>query len=195
MEESTPPPIAAHAQSKTGSRWHKTLGIIAIVFGALGCAQAAIAPFSLIITKNQMEKFVAQGSDQMSVDAYLEQLSTISIQGSIAAAVLGIALLSGGIMLLKRKPKASILLQIWAVAKMLVGSYTTYASMSLTKLQMSIMTSSGALGDDGGATLNQFTAVAVKVGAVVGLIWLAALPIFLLIWLNRAKIKEDIRSW
>ena len=97
-------------------------------------------------------------------------------------------------MLLKRKPTASPVLKIWSVAKIIAGCYLTFANMSVSKLQMSIMTNSDVLGNEA-EMITQFTSIGVIVGAVFGLLWLAALPVFLLIWLNRARIREDIRSW
>lgn len=32
-------------------------------------------------------------------------------------------------------------------------------------------------------------------GAVFGWLWIAALPVFLLVWLNRSRVKAEIASW
>ena len=43
--------------------------------------------------------------------------------------------------------------------------------------------------------IGSITSYAVWAGMAFGFLWLAALPVFVLIWFNRAKVKQDIRAW
>lgn len=196
MEESNPPPAPGSPgpPAPKGSAWPKTVGIIAIIFGILGAGGAVIAPLSLAFTKTQMQVYVEMGAKQETVDEYLERLSGISILNAVIIGILGVVLLIGGILLLKQNSKSPWILKSWAIAKMAAGLYTTMVNMSLTKMQMGIITSSSTFGEDG-EMINQFANVGAIVGAVFGLLWIAALPAFLLIWFSRPKVKADIASW
>ena len=117
MESQSPPPIQAGNIQTPGGKWPTTLGIITIIFGIGGILQAVIAPFAAALTENSMQPFVEQGADQAQVDDYLAKLQASSYLNGGLALILGVMLLIGGIMLLKRKTASSLVLQAWSVLK------------------------------------------------------------------------------
>lgn len=195
--QATPPPICSVPQSSTpGTRWTKIIGIIAIIFGAGGILQGAFTPVSLLMVKKQMQSFAEMGVEQTRIDEYLAKLSQVSYPGAAAYGILGILLLTGGILLLRHRRAAASLLQVWAVLKITIGGLLIYKNSALTRMQMDLMLSSETFGEGKGTeAVGTITSFAVWIGLAFGFIWLCVLPVFVLIWFNRRKIKEEISIW
>lgn len=193
----TPPPIQTPPGSGTTvAKWPKVLGIILLIFGVLGLGQGIIAPFSFYLTKNQMQQFVKMGADQDRVDDYLSQLKSLSLMSGVAYALISILLISGAILMLKRRRICSPLLQTWAVLKILVGGYTVFRQIGLSTLQMSIMMlNDKKMGGKEAEMMESIVGYSMKIGMVIGMIWLCALPIFVIVWMNRAKVRDQMETW
>jgi cytochrome c biogenesis protein CcdA len=191
--EATPPPFnTAPPALESPKSWHRTLGTIAIIFGSLGLLQGVIAPFTLLIVERQMQAAVKMGAEQEAVDSYLAQLKTVSYLGAATYFLLGILLLVGGILLLRKRSASATILKIWAVLKIAGGAFILFKNSSLTKMQMELMFSSQGKEAE---VVGSIATYAVWFGIIFGMIWLCALPIFLLVWFNRSKIKQDIATW
>ncbi|MDF1739282.1 MAG: hypothetical protein P1U86_08990 [Verrucomicrobiales bacterium] len=193
MESQSPPPIQGGNVQAPGSKWPTALGVIAIIFGIGGILQAVIAPFSAAMTKSSMQVFVDQGADQAQVDDFLVKLQSNSYLSGGICLVLGVILLVGGIMVLKRKPVSSVTLQAWAVLKILGGGFMIFKSMAIQKTQMEIMFT--ATGGSEAEMIGNITKYAMWFGLGFGFLWLIALPVFILIWFNREKIKTQMGEW
>jgi len=91
------------------------------------------------------------------------------------------------------------------VLKILAGGFILFRMSSLTQLQMAIImestlatASKGGAGASGGADMamvNQFTTYAVWAGLGFSFLWLAILPVFLIIWFNRRKVMDQMKTW
>ena len=171
------------------------IGIIAIIFGSGGLLSSAIGPLSILMVRTQMETFVKQGADQAKVDDYLARLNQITYSSAAANAVLGLLLLTGGILILRHRRAGSPTLQVWSFLKITVGGLFLFKSASLSRLQMDIMLNSNAMGGSEAQMIGSITSYAVWAGLAFGFLWLAALPVFMLIWFNRMKVKQEISSW
>lgn len=188
------------------SKWPKIVGIIAIIFGAGGLVGALITPASLFLTKSQMQTYSKLDVAQADIDAYLAQLTSLSYLSAAVQGALGLLLLVGGIVLLKRMKLASPLLQSWAVVKIVAGGFLLFQSGALSRTQMRLIyeatdkTLSSSGGGSAGAgpvtsSMMQFTEYAMWAGLGFGLIWLAALPVFLIAWFNRERIRDEVATW
>lgn len=203
METPALPPSPPAPPPKPAPRWPKTIGIIAILFGAGGLLQALISPASSLLVKAQMQAYVDMGIEQAQVDDYLARLNSLSIKSGIANGCLGALLLTGGILILKRRKPASPLLQTWSVLKIVVGGFILFQSTALSRAQMSLIFSATAMSSGGGgsnlesaeAMMNQFANYGLWIGFAFGFIWLAALPVFLIIWFNRTKVRKEMADW
>lgn len=196
--EISPPPLA----KPPAAVWPKSIGIVAIVFGIGGLFQAIMAPFSLLLVKPQMQAIVKQGGEQARVDEYLSRLTAHSYLSLAIYAILGLTLLTGGILLIKQRKIASPLLQTWSILKILAGGFVIFRSVSLSTLQMQLLMepamATASKGRGGGGemeTINQFTTYAMWAGLGFGFIWLAILPVFLIIWFNRRKVIDQVQTW
>lgn len=199
METATPPPIDPVQIPGRPVKWPKILGIIALVLGILGILQCALSPLSLLFVDNQMEFARQTGGNDEVIAEYMAQLKSVALSSSIAIGVVAIILLVGGILLLRKRPSAPLVLQIWSVLKILVGGYFSFRSLSLTRLQMEMMMGqSGTGGMTGGREMEMIQRVtdyAVYGGMIFGLLWIAALPVFFLIWFAREPVKEEVSTW
>jgi hypothetical protein len=193
----TPPPFSPPSHlAAPGTKWPKVLGIIAVVFGAGGVLMSAIGPVSLLFLRKQMQVFVDQGADQATVDDYIAKITSHTYISSVAAAVVGILLLTGGILLLRRRKVASPILQSWAVLKLIVGGLVVFKSLALSRMQMGIIMSNDALSSGKEAEMiNNIASYGLWIGLIFQLLWLAILPVFILIWFNREKARRDMSSW
>jgi hypothetical protein len=150
----------------------------------------------MLLVRQQMQAYVDQGADQARVSEYVSKITSHTYFSSAAAAAIGILLLTGGILLLRRRKVASPVLQIWAVLKIIVGGLVFFRSAALFRMQLEITLSSPAFGgsnEAGGYTT--FISVVYWSFHIFGLLWTAALPLFMLIWLNRGKAKQDMAGW
>ncbi len=193
MESESPPPFQGNNLQAPGSKWPTTLGIVSIIFGIGGILQGGMAPFSAAIAKNSMTVFVDKGADQAQVDDFLIKLQSNAYLSGGIYLVLGLILLVGGIMLLKRKPASAVVLQTWAVLKILGGGFVIFKSMAIQKMQMQIMFS--ASGGSEAEMIGNITKYAMWFGLAFGFLWLIALPVFLLIWFNRDTTRAHMSEW
>lgn len=196
MDPSTPPPVNPAALHQAGSKWPTTLAIIAIIFGVGGLFQGIVAPFSAMMTKSSVQVYVEQGVPQELVDDYLQKLESTSYYSAAIYGILGAILLAGGIMLLKKMKASGLVLQIWSVLKIVGGGYVAFVGIAIAGEQVDLMFSSENLDfGESGEIVTSVAGIATKVITVLQLIWIAALPVFFLIWFNRATIKEQMKEW
>jgi hypothetical protein len=193
--DETPPPLPSHLAAKPGSGWPKTLGIITIVFGSLGSLGGLAAFVTPIFLKQQMQPYVQMGADPAAVAAYVEKMMPYQIIMAVLTLSAGLLLLFGGLNLIKKRPVAVKLLLVWAFCKIGIGIYSTIQGIPMAREQMEIMQSSSAFGSEGGAALGQITSVATTIGMIVSLVWIAVLPVFLMVWFSRAKTREQVNAW
>lgn len=190
-----PPSATTVLSNKPGGRWPKVIGLISILFGAGGLLQAVIGPVSLAFTRTQMNSYTELGVSQEVVDDFLGNLERITYTGAAGAAVLGIILLAGGILILRRKTMGALTLQGWALLKILVGGFLLFQSAGLSRQQMEIIMGPTVGGGSEAELVGTITEYATWFGFAFGFAWLLALPVFFLIWFNRASVKRDIETW
>lgn len=187
------PAVPPLPPDSTPSTWPKPIGILAIVLGSLGLLGAPLSLIPLSFVETQIRSLGE--IDEAKLDAFLRDLTT---QSQISASIyflLGGLLLAGGIVLLKRRRAASLLLQSWAVLKLIAGSALLIKQSALTERQMELMTFGGELSGQATDVPEKAAGISVLFGLIGGFVWLAALPVFLLIWLNLPKIKRDLARW
>ncbi|MDF1825176.1 MAG: hypothetical protein P1U68_11070 [Verrucomicrobiales bacterium] len=195
MNSATPPPIDPSLTPPQEVKWPKTLGIIALVIGILGLLQVAVAPISLIFLKQQMAILVEQGVNEEKVETFMTAMKATTIQSAIALGAIAILLTVGGVLLLKRKPLSAAIISVWAILKILIGGYFSMRSLSMTKMQLDITMSMGDVQGKDAEMISRITEYATYAGAVFAILWIAALPVFFLIWFNRQPVKNEIKTW
>lgn len=193
--DETPPPLPTHITATPGSGWPKTLGIITMVFGALGSLGGLVAVINPFLLSKQLESYVQMGADAAAVNAYIDKMVPYQITVAVLTFTAGLLLLAGGITLLKKRAIAVKLLLAWGVYKIGIGIHTTIQGFPMVREQMEIMQSANAFGGDAGEAIGQITSIATTFGLIASLVWVAVLPVFLFVWFSRAKIREQVKAW
>jgi len=166
------------------------------VFGILGIFGALTALANPFLIGTQMENAVQQGiSDREAVDAYMAEFRDFQWFFVPIGFILGVILTLGGALLLKRKPSGPLLLKVWSALKVSAGGYLLFKSAALSRNQLDILVGGNAAGTSQAEMISKVASIVSKALAVFQGAWLIALPLFLLIWFSRAKIKEAVATW
>jgi hypothetical protein len=177
--------------------WPKAIGIVAMIFGVLGSLGGLWAVGTSFFTE-----MLAKLS-HLPPDSY-EKWRPFMVGNGLATLFLGGLLFFGGLFLMQRKRSSSKMLNSWAILKMIVGVTCLYFNFLMQKEQMPLMMEyqkemmekAGAPGVEKMADMvTGMTEVMVIVGLVAGLVWLMVLPVFMLIWFIRPKIRHEVAGW
>lgn len=170
-----PPPVAL-------SKWPTVIGVVAIVYSGLmlvcGGGGAVMSRFALSHQQIQAQLFETGSLYKMSYAVWML---------SWAASIL---LLIAGIGLTMRRRWSVSVARIWAVAAAimaLLGAVLGYANADTVMNQMA---QSSRTAMPAGA-MSAFALI----GVLISLLFHLALPVFLLIWFAREKIKAEAAGW
>ncbi len=189
------------------SRWPVTFGVIAIVFGVIGlfASLAKIAQYIMYSTGMMTNLISPKGSGsamdkEMSevtenIFSAMEKMAPKMIVVESVLAILAVILLVGGILLLMRRRAASLIIQSWAALKIVGGGLGAYMTWQMTsQMQSGMFAKISAGSPPGSPSPMQYVDIMYKVLFILQLVWLAALPVVFLIWLNREIIKDDLKT-
>ncbi len=169
--------------------WPTTVGVISIVLGGLGALSGCwgiVSPMFMGAFLELMPPGQTQGLGAMT-----EHVGLISGLGA-AGMVVATLLLIAGIGMVRRRPWSVSASRWWAVLKMLFVVVQTALGAVMQKEMIEEMTKN----DPNVAAMGTgFMSAMFIVGYALGLLWGWAYPIFLLIWLSRGKVKEEVASW
>ncbi len=190
------PPTDAGAIPPRKTTWPMVLGIIAIILGSLatlrGCMSiGSSAMFGLFASAMPEEQ-----AEMMEATKAFAPLIMISSGLTMAIAIV---LLIGGIGLTKRNPRSPKTCKIWAGLKMVLVVYSSIVTFLSTQAQMEAMQRMLEEDPNTAAAMPGFfgtlMAIIGPVILVFAIVWGWALPIFMLIWFSRRKIKAEVAQW
>ena len=168
------------------SSWPTAIGVIAIVFGVLGVLYHlfSIVPFAL--------RWFGVNVDDPDPDmkVALSWETWIVLLAGLATA-LAVVLLVAGIGLVRRRRRAVRTLAGWATFRMLLAVGQAAVNYRLAPAQYAVMRNDPSMA----GMPSGFVELIGPITAGVLLIWGCALPIFLLIWFGRRKIKDEVTTW
>lgn len=168
--------------------WPKPIGIIAIILGSLGMLGGALGMVAPQVMGTMASKMPPEVAGQFEV---MDDFAGWTIASSLAGLVVAVALLVAGIGVLKQRRWGVTAIQAWAAVKMLLvvaTSILTYQIFQETAVTMS--QTQGVQAMPGG-----FMSAMGAFSVGFGLLWGWALPVFLLVWFARRKIKQQVASW
>ncbi|MCH7995773.1 MAG: hypothetical protein IIB57_15200 [Planctomycetes bacterium] len=168
--------------------WPTVLGILAIVFGGfgiLGGVWGVVYPFVAGRLADMIPQMQAQLALQL--EAWSGWSTVISIISFLAAGFL----IFGGVSMVKRRRRATSILFIWSILKIVlifagVGVQLAVQSQVMDQVTAQLPTVPGG---------KAIMVGSVAVGLACGLIFQLAGPIFLLVWFRRGAIKEEVATW
>jgi hypothetical protein len=194
-----PPPVYRHGvapptqpgaipEPARGSVWPTVIGVIAIVLGVF----SAIGALWGMVSPHIMGAFVSRmpGQSASAMQGFLDRFFVWMIVSQVITLLLAVWLLIGGVAMTVRRTWAANACRGWAVAKGLFVVVQQYFVIQIVEYQFQAMKMSGAPAMAG--NLQTITTVS---SVVFGLLWGLALPVFMLIWFSRRRIKQEMRSW
>lgn len=184
-----PPPLDMAPLAKPPSNWPKVLGILMIVFGSLGalgnCWGVAV-PFVMPFFRNMMPK------GQPDVFEIFDDWQIWIVGNAVISLVLSTLLIILGVGLLKRRHWTVGICPYWSIVKILVviSEATLQYKMNVDQMQTISQQTPGMPGINPGVS----SAIGIF-SFVVTLLWGCTLPVFLLIWFKRSKIRTETAAW
>lgn len=171
------------------SNWPTVIGIIAIVFGALGILGGLWNAAAVFMVDTMASMMPPGQADTFEV---MREWRVWTVVFGLMAAVLAVLLLAAGIGLLQRKRGSVQLSRTWAVLKML---FVVGNSVFGYLVQQGTLAALAQQDPNFGKLPGQFIGVIGVFTIVFIIIWGWALPVFMLIWLSRKKVKADVSRW
>jgi hypothetical protein len=157
--------------------WPRRLGVVSIILGSLGLLFGTMGS-SVALQAKAIEMSLPQ--DVTPNQQAILKAATWRANLSIGAAAIGVPLLIAGIGLVARRRWSIKFCRAWTILCIV---------LSLVDAAVNALIHKGlAEAADRPATL-------LSTGVVLGLVWSLALPIFMLIWLAREEIREEIAGW
>lgn len=182
------PPRVAGAMPAEPTTWPMVIGIIGIIFACFGILNGcwgAVSPWA-------MEQF-ANALPQHDVDQ-MEMMRKWRhwIAGSSAlGVVVAIVLLLGSIQLLKRRRGARTAIITWSILKFVLSFATSILVYVMYEDQMEAIKNDPDVAQAPTGLLEMLGPVM----AIFNFAWYAALPIFMLVWFSRKKIRTETTQW
>ncbi|MHC4443904.1 MAG: hypothetical protein ACYTF1_02960 [Planctomycetota bacterium] len=170
------------------SSWATVIGIIAIVLGALGILGVIWGAIASYFAESMMPMMSATQRAEL-IDS-MKEYELLTMVNGMLGLVVAVLLLIAGIGLIKRRPWSPKLCKTWAVLKMVVAVIGMVVGIIMQQSTFEAMSQQSNVPGFG-----QWMFVGMLIGTCFGLIWGWALPVFMLIWFSRRKIKEEVVSW
>jgi hypothetical protein len=174
------------------SRWPKVFGILCVVFGAIAFLLSAGA----LVSSGDTQKTMME----LGVPAEFFDRHWVAVKlMPIAATILGGIAVVGGSLLIARKKAGYMLVLVWAGLKIAyaVGQAPSSAAMTKELMPYQVQLVEAAQKEKGVDQRDVKGMVEAMAGVVQVLLvaWLAALPVVILIWFLRAKIRREVAGW
>lgn len=185
------PPTVPGALSRPPSTpaWPMVIGIIAVVFAAFGMLQGVGGIVSMFVM-DMFAGFVPQ-DERGVLDAMTSwKYTMVALYG--ASALVTLLLGIGGVLLMRRRPLASPMIMWWAALKMLAALALVTFGVLMQVAQFEAM----ANAQPGGTPMP--ASFGLGIGIVTGafqLLWLWALPVFMLVWFTRKGVRKTVHEW
>ena len=177
--------------SQFPSAWPKVIGIVIIVlasFSVLGGIWALLMPFLMESLQASMPP-----AQRAQMATSMERTAS-AVMSMLLYMVLGGALFVTGIGLVRRRQWSIRFCRYWSFAKIVVVLGTSLLWFVEYPENMRKMQEMQQASGTSGMPVWSYEAIGF-VGLAFGLIWGCALPVFLLIWLGRRKINQEVAAW
>ena len=197
--EGAPPTSYDPVMLERRSSWPTVVGTISIVLGALGILMYGCCGMLGAVLGPMMIGMAPPGEiDEVTkaqMDA-LRQYMPYTLVLGVAATALAVLLLISGIGLVRRRSWCVKSHVTWAIARLVFAIPHSAVSYVMNKQMFESMqqasSTSGAPMPPGLATIMASAGI---IGVVIGLVWAALWPGFVLFWFNRATIREEVAMW
>ena len=193
--EGPPPILTSHPNAP---KWPKVIGIIAIIFSVFSFIGALTSFFTKALLRLQMKTAApTHGTSMEDIDAFLAKWSWFYLLGAGLAMISGAMLLCAGISCLKGKKICRPLYLTYAILTILYAIFALYITFGagMANEQINVMFNIQEGEDISGRPEVLSGKIGGMVGGLVGNIFGMVLPIFILAWFTRSKIKRDVETY
>lgn len=161
------------------------IGIIAIVVGSFGILGGIWVSFTPAFLRWSVS--ISGVEQEVALESF-DRHSTWFLLTSILASAVALFLLAVGIFLLRRRRAAVNMCRFWAATKIIYVALNLFVGVAIQKEYLAGMQGNTSLpgwisGVTGGFTI------------LFGLVWGWALPVFLLVWFSRKKVRAEVAGW
>ncbi len=171
-----------------GGSWAKIIGILGIVFGGGALLLGVIG----VVGQNfALQQYEAMGITKEVLAQHARFLNVVPI----VSLALGFLLLLGGILLVMKKPVSRTILLIWAMLKIAFALWQAPLALAFQKDLIPLQQKMLAKGDAKTPDLSAIMETMGPIFQIISVLWLCALPIFMLIWFMRARIRMQVSGW
>ncbi len=190
------PTLAPQQRLRGPSQWPTVIGVLAIIFGAFEVLGGCVG----IVSPWVMSAMAAALPEEQSLGmAAMVEWGRWMVASSLAGLGIGVLLLLGGVNLMRRRPRGRTMCMTWALLRIpvvVLGLAVGYLMQRDHLVAMQEMFASDpSVPAAMSAMFGRFMQAGVLAGSVIGLLWGWALPIFMLIWFSRGKIKTEVAAW
>lgn len=188
------PPIETGGLPPPISKWPSVVGTISIVLASLGLVCYGCGTVNGLVSAF-MGGIAAPG--QQPPPPAPGPVAAMQIGSACVSTLLSAWLLAAGIGLLRRRPWGRPGAIGWAVAKLVVAVVSTAIAIVQAEQAAQYVNDAIAQGSSqgGGSVSFKVTAAMLMSFYVAALLWSLIWPVFLLAWLSRARIRDEVRSW
>lgn len=186
------PPTQVELPSRTmpapAPSWPSVLGIIAIVFGVFGTLTGAYGVLAPFLMRFMAQIAPAAGRAGLHV---AQQWAAWGVANGALTGALALLLLAAGLGLLRRRRWACTASQVWAVLRIMLAGVQVGVAYFIQQDTLTAVSQQMPASMPSQQYVHSFAAL----GLVVSLLWYWALPVFLLIWLARGRVREHVAEW
>ncbi|HVU63396.1 MAG TPA: hypothetical protein VHC70_05435 [Phycisphaerales bacterium] len=182
--------------------WPTVIGVLAIVFGALGCLQSLgglILPLMIPMMDAVASQMPAGRGPQVNPFATMHRYIWVIEGGYLVLAVLAVCLIVLGIGLTRRSAWAGGGMRLWGACALLgaigLGAMWGCVEGSMMTDVMQSAQTSGPSGSMRGGPPPEFGRV---MGIVVGVmvsVFLSIFPLFITIWFSVRSVRAEVERW
>lgn len=173
------------------NNWPTVLGVVLIVFGAGGMLAGMGGIFGPMI-QEWAASLAPQAQAQLEVTTKWRTWTVVSSAGALLIATL---LLCSGIFLARRARHSVWMLRVWGLIKMVYAAFAAVLGYQMQKEAVeALLSDPSAMGGAPPFAPSLFHAIG-WIGIAIGVAWAWALPVFVLIWFGRARIRRQIAEW
>lgn len=179
------PPTVQGALPVPRPKWPTVIGVIGLILGVLGVLGAvwgALAPFIVPAL------FGADSQIVTNSPALHGPWMPFAVAANLYGLGVSVMLIIGAMLLLRWRPSAVTAFRLWAVNSLIatVMGFAIAIGSALPQLEQ-------AQAQMGGGSA--FMMPMMVVFMLFGFAMSAAMPVFVLIWFSRAKVKADVVRW
>jgi hypothetical protein len=178
------PPVN-QAATEQAAVWPMTIGVLGITFSTFGIMGGCVTIAAPWIIRAFAEKMPEK--DRATLTMFDQWTSWIVID-AVAWLVLSIAMVIACINLMRHRGSSRSLILIWAILK--IGY-----SLGDSVLSYVMATSAFSQSENASPAPGGFLGLVGISGAVLNFLFYAALPVVMIIWFSRTKIKSEMATW